>query len=346
MPQRCNRQSEQWKASLSFWGAIGLGMAIPGLMLVNLSVARIAKTSPLRFWQNAMACCQEILSYCHLSLNLMSMGLIWLSLVMLGTGFLYACGLAVCDLWKTHRFLRRLPVLDSTAQLLPPLPSPVSADSVSVFENDTMKWAFTAGLLRPRIYLSTGLIQLMTPEELKGVLLHEQYHCIRRDPLKMLLMSFLQHLFFFLPISRVLKGVFADAKEQAADAYAASHGGCPLELASALTKLAKSRSHAYQGLRERRGFPRPSTGMAGGGEIIARIGALLGKSKVKQRPPLRSIVVSIVACGLLFSVSLLPVFTEKPHSGCTAFCQENPVHHAKSPCKMHCASIQSVNLSS
>jgi len=347
------RPSEQWKASLSFWGDVSLAITMLGLLAISFWAERLAQANPVRFWQSAIACCQEILSRCHLSLDALPMGLIWLSVGMLCIGFLYACSRSLGNLWTTCRFLRYLPRVDSPLKFLPPLSPNAPLDSagaslshsIVIFRDDSIQWAFTAGFLRPKIYLSIGLIQLMTSEELRGVMLHEVHHCMQRDALKTLLVSFLQDLLFFLPISRIFKSSFIDAKERAADEYATLHGIHSLELASALIKLAKSRLQLLHGVQ--------LTGMAGEGEIVDRIQHLLGKPKVKRKWRLSmSAVISSFAWILLVSVLLLPIVTSSSsshtnHSCGTTYCQWSAAHYctnrAEASCQAHCRSIQKVS---
>lgn len=47
--------------------------------------------------------------------------------------------------------------------------------------------AFCLGLLRPRVYVTTALVDLLGPEELAAVLAHEGHHVRARDPLRFLL---------------------------------------------------------------------------------------------------------------------------------------------------------------
>lgn len=55
--------------------------------------------------------------------------------------------------------------------------------TVQMLRSDALT-AFTAGLLRPRIYASEGLVRSFTHEQLQAVLLHEHEHARRRDPLR------------------------------------------------------------------------------------------------------------------------------------------------------------------
>lgn len=45
--------------------------------------------------------------------------------------------------------------------------------------------AFCAGLLRPRVYISTGALALLDELALRAVLAHERHHARRRDPLRL-----------------------------------------------------------------------------------------------------------------------------------------------------------------
>ncbi|MGH7749727.1 MAG: M48 family metalloprotease, partial [Candidatus Dormibacteria bacterium] len=60
--------------------------------------------------------------------------------------------------------------------------------------------AFCAGPIRPRLYLTEGLLTSLEPEELDAVLLHEAEHQRRRDPLRRATRRALAEVLFFLPI--------------------------------------------------------------------------------------------------------------------------------------------------
>ena len=45
--------------------------------------------------------------------------------------------------------------------------------------------AFCAGWLRPRVYVSTALLERLSADELRAVLAHEQHHGALRDPLRL-----------------------------------------------------------------------------------------------------------------------------------------------------------------
>ena len=55
--------------------------------------------------------------------------------------------------------------------------------------------AFTTGLLFPRVYLTTQAVKLLQPGEREAVLVHEQAHVQRRDPLRSLILAFSEKCF-------------------------------------------------------------------------------------------------------------------------------------------------------
>jgi Zn-dependent protease with chaperone function len=96
--------------------------------------------------------------------------------------------------------------------------------------------AFTAGWLRPRVYVAEELTIRLLPRELTAVLAHEAAHVARRDPLRLSILRFLRCTLFWLPAVRALAEDIADETEIQADDRAAPLD--PLSLASAILKLA------------------------------------------------------------------------------------------------------------
>ena len=102
--------------------------------------------------------------------------------------------------------------------------------------------AFTAGLLRPLVYVSAELAEWLSDAELRAVLAHEGAHVARRDPLRLSVLRFFACTLFWIPALRRLAADMADEAEvQADDAAAREH---PLELASAILSVASWRGGA------------------------------------------------------------------------------------------------------
>jgi Zn-dependent protease with chaperone function len=96
--------------------------------------------------------------------------------------------------------------------------------------------AFCFGQLRPRICISTGLVDTLTNRELKAVLLHEDRHRLHHDPLRGLVAESVAMLLFFLPIAAELRDLFLTSMELDADRHAARLSGRPA-LAGAILKI-------------------------------------------------------------------------------------------------------------
>lgn len=59
--------------------------------------------------------------------------------------------------------------------------------------------AFALGLLRPRVYLTTGALTILDEDALEAVLMHERHHARRRDPLRLAASRLLGKALFFVP---------------------------------------------------------------------------------------------------------------------------------------------------
>lgn len=166
--------------------------------------------------------------------------------LILGAGFLCwllpsaALAAAACQWVKTHRALapllrrrirpdRRLDALARTTGL----------EGAVVLVPDLRLWAFTYGLWRPRVALSSGLCHHLADQELCAVLLHEAYHHRRRAPLRLFLARSARAVLGFLPPAGRLLYAYQAASELAADAHALDRLG-PRPLAAALWKLRTS----------------------------------------------------------------------------------------------------------
>lgn len=91
------------------------------------------------------------------------------------------------------------------------------ADRVRVLPAVMDPVAFTAGLLRPRIYLSSTLVERLEPTELSVLLAHENHHRRSFDPLRVFLTTVLSDLFFWIPVARSLTERVVTKVEFAAD---------------------------------------------------------------------------------------------------------------------------------
>jgi Zn-dependent protease with chaperone function len=146
----------------------------------------------------------------------------------------------------------------------------VGAHAVGVFREDRPR-AFCHGLMRPRIYVSSGALAALGPAELAALLAHERHHARRRDPLRRAVARMLGGALFFLPVLPRLLERYRDEAELAAD-EAALRDGHAAALAAALLAFDDS----------------------GAGVHPDRVDRLLGE-QVEARMPIASILVAAAA---------------------------------------------------
>jgi hypothetical protein len=90
--------------------------------------------------------------------------------------------------------------------------------------NDERPRAFCAGLLSPRLYVSSGAVALLDEIALKAVLAHEAHHARRRDPLRLAVGRVLARALFFVPGLGELVRRQQDLAELGADETAINAG--------------------------------------------------------------------------------------------------------------------------
>jgi Zn-dependent protease with chaperone function len=150
-------------------------------------------------------------------------------------------------------------------------------------------YAFCGGLLRPRIYLSRGLLELLDADETEAVLAHERHHLRRRDPLRFFASNLLTLLAPAFPVLNALDRWVRIRAELAADG-AALKCQPPEVLTSAMLKVMRSNSDVTL---------RPAS--VGLSPTEARISALLGRP-VRFDLAASDILVSLLTFAALSTV--------------------------------------------
>jgi Zn-dependent protease with chaperone function len=154
----------------------------------------------------------------------------------------------------------------------------VSASGRIVVIEDQEPVAFCGGLLRPRVFVSTGARRHLDAEELAAVLVHERHHARRRDPLRALLGRALADALFFVPQADRLAARHADLLELSADAAAAVDERRRSALAGAMLAVPSVAAERVDGLLGRRleaGFPRAAVLPAAGTLSLMAAGAFV-----------------------------------------------------------------------
>ena len=102
---------------------------------------------------------------------------------------------------------------------------------------DERAFSFCYWFLRPRICLSTALVERLEPDELRAVLHHERYHLRQRDPLRQIVARYFAAGLYVVPVVDELLSFHTLQKEIEADQEAVRASGDVRSLASALYKL-------------------------------------------------------------------------------------------------------------
>lgn len=115
--------------------------------------------------------------------------------------------------------------------------------SVKVIQSE-QPLALTYGLLNPKVLLSTTLVSMLTEEELRAVIYHEQFHQQHRDPLKKFLLTLLVTALWYMPILKWVSAHYQTLREIEADRFAMVETDM-VNLSSALLKLIKNENRQH-----------------------------------------------------------------------------------------------------
>jgi Peptidase family M48 len=109
--------------------------------------------------------------------------------------------------------------------------------------------AFCVGLLHPRVYVSTGAMELLDAPALAAVLAHERHHARRHDPLRLACGHVLAQSLFFVPtLRRLAQRQHALSEISADEASLLSTGGDASALASAMLSFSQASSEQALGV--------------------------------------------------------------------------------------------------
>ena len=102
---------------------------------------------------------------------------------------------------------------------------------------DERPFSFCYWFLRPRICLSSALVERLDADELRAVLYHERYHLRQRDPLRQVVARYFAAGLYVVPVVDELLAFHTLQKEIEADQDAVRASGGVRSLASALYKI-------------------------------------------------------------------------------------------------------------
>ncbi len=240
------RKDRNGKAQLCFSLIIFVNLACFSVIITGVVTGIKGYISDTKFVYEAVTCCGSVCSKCFFTLHTIATTLPWFCIAILFAGIAATIHRIFCMLSCNYRFVRSLAPLsvENHPGLKNFLLSAHLDNQLVLFDNGVLRHAFTSGLGKPKIYLSTGMCSYLTAKEIQAVIFHEAHHMRNKAPLMLFVLRILCTLNFFLPINRYLLNLYSSACEKDADDAAVTISGEPLELASALLKLSRSYSPA------------------------------------------------------------------------------------------------------
>ena len=206
--------------------------------------------------------------------------------------------------WTTHKAVARLRARGTRA-----LPGDLGAlcaglglDGRVTIVDTGVPLAFCHGLLRPRVWLSAGTLNLLSFQEAAAVLRHEHAHLRLGHPFQLLVARSLAAAFPFLPVLRELTAAVVRAQELAADRAVIGAGE------------RKALGRALLALVDAPGTPAallPVPGMIGA--LDARLDQLAGVTDVPLQLSRRALALTLLAFALGFLLLRLSSIGLPPH---------------------------------
>lgn len=294
-----------------------------------LLISALHKFRPF-FFKSTVYYCQEILRTMSVQLipNYWSQALVFISLLFIGyivvrmTVFLAQFVIQIISLRK-----RSIPVPPK----LKPILSQHHLTAYTQVYRTSKPLAFCFGTTNAKIYISTGLISLLTGKELEAVLLHEKYHLDHHDTFFSILTTVLEHCFPFFPLVGDIAHRYYIAREVLADASVLSQ--CKRgkqRILSVLRKLLEVEPNHMSTLF-------PAVGSAD--TLETRIAVLMDTTPPSRRFSLNSILLSGISALVLLVLNLSPVqaieMSDKGSGSvmmcfsageCTTWCKETSAH--------------------
>lgn len=167
-----------WAAGMALWASgLALSVFVIGRLFVTWRVTPHAASHQISLLGHRLS---------YPVANLDALIVLALALAGLAVGAMTALG-AVRELAATRTLERHLAALE-----------PISWKGALVIDDERPQ-AFCAGLLKPRVYVSSGAVASLDATALDAVLAHEAHHARRRDPLRLAVGRVLARALFFVP---------------------------------------------------------------------------------------------------------------------------------------------------
>ncbi|MEO8631785.1 MAG: M56 family metallopeptidase [Chloroflexota bacterium] len=262
--------------------AVGVWLAVP----LALTIFPAVIDGLLRGSNDALRLCTGILTSVHAELPPLGAAALGLGVIALAPAALRA----VRFVGAVRRGLR--PAVVDAPRRLRRAADAVGLGKRVVCLDDQLRYAYCAGLLVPRVYISLGTFRALRGRELEAVLWHEAHHLRRRDPLRALVARALADVFFAAPVISELAERFELASELEADRAVLQAQRTPRWIAGALLALAGTTP------------PSPYVPLSAWSLSSARVDQLAGDRADVVLPPISSVAVLRTAAALAVALVL------------------------------------------
>ena len=178
-------------------------------------------------------------------------------------------------------------------------------ESQVVVVNSQKPYAFCFGVRKPKIYVSTTLIEILLVQELEVVLLHEKYHLENRDTTTLMMATIFESLLPFFPLISDFIHQYRIERELAADKAACEAAEGSKHLSTVLAKLLRfdmERAHVVV------------PAIADASTLETRIKRLTNKKYSSRQLRFKNVVTSLASVSFLFVLALTPIQAFELHS--------------------------------
>jgi bla regulator protein blaR1 len=113
------------------------------------------------------------------------------------------------------------------------------ADGLEVLSSPRLPEPGVVGIWRPRLVLPDGIVQSLTPTQLRALIAHERCHIDCHDNLAAALHMVVEALFWFHPVVWWIEGRLVDERERACDEAVLRAGSRPQDYAEAILEVCR-----------------------------------------------------------------------------------------------------------
>lgn len=225
---------------------------------------------------------------------------------------------------KIHRMKNKLIKNEKKLRNILPLVEKTGLTNKVSIVKDKRSFAFCLGIRKPRIYISTKTVSIMTRKQLEAILLHEKYHLENADSLTLFIGSLPQLLFPFFPILPKLLEHYKIEREIKADKQAVKELGTTKPIIGVLKKLLETSSVS----------PIFVSPIAETNSLDIRIKTLLNKKTDSSKIRKLDLLISTLSLGFIITSIAVPVHAVEIHTnnhGAMMVCLEDPISNMSRP---------------